>query len=76
MSTVEEIEAAIPKLSTAEVEHLRVWLESHFQNRQTVGAGRVQKKRSALHLRPLSGTWTGERILRSATLAEEMLARK
>ena len=32
MSTVEEIEAAIPKLSRAEVEALRIWLDDFLED--------------------------------------------
>ncbi|MBI4327297.1 MAG: type II toxin-antitoxin system Phd/YefM family antitoxin [Chloroflexi bacterium] len=32
-------------------------------------------RRSALHLTPLPGRWTGEAVLRSGDLAEEMFAR-
>ena len=31
MSTVQEIEAAIPKLSQAELEQLRVWFEDYLE---------------------------------------------
>ena len=33
MSTVQEIEAAIPKLSRAELEELRVWFEDYLEDR-------------------------------------------
>jgi hypothetical protein len=33
MSTVQEIEAAIPKLSRAELEQLRVWFEDYLEER-------------------------------------------
>lgn len=32
MSTVQEIEAAIPKLSPAELERLRVWFEDYLED--------------------------------------------
>lgn len=32
MSTVQEIEAAIPKLSRAELEELRVWFEVYLED--------------------------------------------
>jgi hypothetical protein len=32
MSTVREIEAAIPKLSRAELEEFRVWFENYVEN--------------------------------------------
>ena len=32
MSTVQEIEAAIPKLSRAELEELRVWFEEYLED--------------------------------------------
>ena len=32
MSTVQEIEAAIPKLSPAELEQLRVWFEDYLED--------------------------------------------
>ncbi|MEP6668983.1 MAG: hypothetical protein ABJF10_07525 [Chthoniobacter sp.] len=31
MSTIQEIEAAIPRLSRAEVEQLRVWIEDYLE---------------------------------------------
>jgi len=33
MSTVEEIEAAIPRLSRDEVEKLRAWIEDYLEDR-------------------------------------------
>lgn len=33
MSTVQEIEAAIPRLSRAELEQLRVWFEDYLEDR-------------------------------------------
>jgi hypothetical protein len=75
MSTVQEIEAAIPKLSPAEVEELRAWLENYFLGRQKTANGQI-KKRSVLHLRPLPGKWVGETVLKSGDLADEMLARE
>jgi hypothetical protein len=33
MSTVQEIEAAIPRLSRAELEELRVWFEEYLEDR-------------------------------------------
>jgi hypothetical protein len=71
MSTVKEIEAAIPKLSPAELQELRIWLENYFQARQTTH-GQIKKQRSVLHLRPLPGTWIGESILKSSEIADEM----
>ena len=74
MSTVKEIEAAIPKLSPAEVQELRAWLENYFQSRQKTANGQI-KRRSVLRLRPLPGEWTGETVLKSGDLADEMFAR-
>lgn len=34
MSTVQEIEAAIPKLSRAEVEEIRDWIEDYFDDQK------------------------------------------
>ena len=31
MSTIQEIEAAIPRLSRAEVERLRIWIEDYLE---------------------------------------------
>lgn len=73
MSTVQEIEAAIPQLSSAELEELRAWLEDFFRGRES-GNGQTPK-RSVLHLRPLAGQWIGERVLKSGDLAEEMFGR-
>jgi hypothetical protein len=33
MSTVQEIEAAIPRLSRAEVEELRAWIEEYLEEK-------------------------------------------
>ena len=33
MSTVQEIEAAIPRLSRAEVEELRTWIEDYLEEK-------------------------------------------
>ena len=33
MSTVEEIEAAIPKLSRAEIEEIREWIDDYLEDR-------------------------------------------
>ena len=46
MSTVKEIEAAISKLSPAELEELRGWLEKFFQSHESsrlAGAGHLPK---------------------------------
>ena len=72
MSTVEDIEAAIPKLSPAEQEELRAWLDNFFRRRDS---GQAKRRRSVLHLRALPGQWTGESILKSGDLAGEMLGR-
>ena len=74
MSTVKEIEAAIPKLSPAELEELRAWLEHFVQTRQNANA-QSKKRRSVLHLRRLPGQWIGEPVLKSGDLADEMFAR-
>jgi hypothetical protein len=74
MSTVKEIEAAIPKLSPAEVEELRAWLENYFAGPQKTANGQM-KKRSVLHVRSLPGKWIGETVLKSGDLADEMFAR-
>jgi hypothetical protein len=74
MSTVKEIEAAIPKLSPAELEELRAWLENFFQKRQNADA-HPQRRRSVLHLRSLPGQWIGEPVLKSSDLTDEMFAR-
>jgi len=74
ISTVIEIEAAIPKLPPAEVEELRAWLENYFQGRQKTANEQI-KKRSVLHLRSLPGKWIGETVLKSGDLADEMFAR-
>jgi hypothetical protein len=74
MSTVKEIEAAIPKLSPAKVEELRAWLENYFQGQQKTANVQI-KKRSMLRLHSLSGKWIGETVLKSGDLADEMFAR-
>ena len=75
MSTVKEIAAAIPKLSHAEVEELRAWLESYSQCRQKTDTGKTTNRRSVLHLRSLPGKWIGEPVFKSGDLADEMCAR-
>ena len=74
MSTVREIEAAIPKLSPAELDELRAWLEEFFGNREG-GNGAINKRRSVLHLRSLPGQWIGDTVLKSGDLADEMFSR-
>jgi hypothetical protein len=74
MSTVKEIEAAIPNLSPPELEELRAWLEKFFQDRGSV-SGQAGKRRSVLRLRALPGQWIGEPILKSGDLADEMFER-
>lgn len=74
MSTVKEIEAAIPKLSLAELEELRAWLENYFQGRQRGANGQI-KKRSVLRLHSLPGKWIGETVLKSGDRADEMFTR-
>jgi hypothetical protein len=74
MSTVKEIEAAIPKLSPAELEELRAWLEKFFQSHDTAN-GQVGKRRSVRRLRALPGQWIGEPVLKSGDLADEMFDR-
>ena len=75
MSTVKEIEAAIPDLSPAELEELRAWLENYFQNRHQRSTPQLRKPRSVLQLHSLPGKWIGENILKSADLADEMFDR-
>ena len=76
MSTVKEIEAVIPKLSPAEIAELRVWFENYFQSQRKASNGQMKKRRSLIHLRSLPGQWTGERVLKSGDLADEMFARE
>src|SRR5436309_5382 len=76
MSTVKEIEAAIPKLSPAELEELRAWLEKYFQASQKTAKDEIKKRRSVLRLRSLPGKWVGETVLKSGDLADEMFARE
>jgi hypothetical protein len=77
MSTVREIEAAIPKLSSAEIEELRAWLENYVLRQQkTVNRQPAKHRRSVLHLRSLPGKWIGESVLKSGDLADEMFARE
>ena len=75
MSTVKEIQAAVPKLSVAEVEELRAWLENFLQKGLKPN-GEAERRRSVLHLQPLSGQWIGEATLKSGDLADEMFARE
>ena len=72
MSTLQEIEAAIPQLSPGELQQLRAWLENFFRERAN---GQSEKRRSVRHLRPLQGQWVGEPVLKSGDLADEMFAR-
>lgn len=74
MTTVKEIEVAIPKLSPAELEELRAWLENYFQRHQKTANGPI-KKRSVYRLHSLPGKWIGETVLKSGDLADEMFAR-
>jgi len=41
-----------------------------------VSASPRRERRSVLHLRTLPGKWTGETVLRSGDLADEMFARE
>jgi len=43
MSTVEEIEAAIPKLSRAEIEELRVWIDDFLEDQLELKDEVIQK---------------------------------
>ena len=74
MSTLKEIEAAIPNLSRAELEELHAWLERFFQRPESA-IQQAKSRRSVLHLRSLPGKWIGEPVLRSGDLADEMFAR-
>ena len=74
VSTVKEIEAAIPKLSPAELQELRGWFENYFQRFENTN-GQIKKRCSVLGLRPLAGKWIGEPVLKSGDLADEMFAR-
>ena len=74
VSTVNEIEAAIPKLWPTELEELRVWLEDFFRRRRS-SSGQTKRRRSVIHLRALPGQWIGERVIKSGDLADEMFAR-
>jgi hypothetical protein len=76
MSTVKEIEAAIPKLSPAELEEFRVWLEDYFQSSAKSQNGQTKNRRSVIGIRPLTGKWVGETVLKSGDLADEMFARQ
>jgi hypothetical protein len=75
MNTIKDIEAAIPKLSRAELEELRLWLENYVNGQSKRRDGQSQK-RSVLRLRSVPGRWIGERILKSGDLADEMFARE
>jgi len=76
MSTVKEIEAAIPKLSPVELDEVRSWLENYVEGQRQNPNRQVKNRRSMLHLRALPGTWIGERVLKSGDLADEMFAPK
>jgi len=76
VSTVKEIEAAIPKLSPAELKELRAWLERYLGSQQKTPAGEIKKSCSVLNLPSLSGQWVGEPVLKSGNLADEMFARE
>jgi hypothetical protein len=43
MSTVQEIEAAIPKLSRAEIEELRVWIDDFLEDQLEIRNEVIQK---------------------------------
>jgi hypothetical protein len=43
MSTVEEIEAAIPKLSRAEIEELRLWIDDFLEDQLELKDEVIQK---------------------------------
>jgi hypothetical protein len=75
MNTIKDIEAAIPKLSLAELEELRLWFENYVNSQPKRRNGQNQK-RSVLRLRSLPGRWIGERVLKSGDLADEMFARE
>lgn len=76
MSTVKDIEAAIPNLSSAELDELRMWLDDYIQQQRKRANGQtVGQRRSILHLRSLPGRWIGEPVLKSGDLADEMFAR-
>ena len=75
MNTIKDIEAAIPKLSRAELEELRLWLENYVNSQSKRGNGQNQK-RSILRLRSLPGRWIGKRVLKSGDLADEMFSRE
>ncbi len=61
MSTLKEIEAAIPRLTSQEIAELRAWLDDHFEDsleltdevkaeldeaRRDIAAGRVRTRRT------------------------------
>jgi hypothetical protein len=70
MSTLQEIEAAIPQLPRREAEALRAWLDE-FLTQPGGGASR-----SIEGLPTLSGKWIGEDVIKSGDIAEEMFDRR
>ena len=57
MSTVQEIEAAIPRLTRTEIEELRAWIEDYLEDQleltDDVKASLDQSRRDGKHLVPI-----------------------
>jgi len=57
MSTVQEIEAAIPKLSRAELEQLRTWFENYLEDHLEL-TDEVKAKLDESHREIASGNYS------------------
>ena len=60
MSTVKEIEAAIPQLTRAEVEELREWIEGYLEDQLEL-ADEVKSKLDQSHREIAAGQFTSRR---------------
>ena len=57
MSTVKEIEAAIPKLSRAEIEEIREWIDDYLENQLELN-GEVKAKLDQSRAEIAAGQYT------------------
>ena len=57
MSTVKEIEAAIPKLSRAEIEEIRDWIDDYLEDRFEL-TDEVKAKLDQSHCEVANGQYT------------------
>ncbi len=61
MSTVQEIEAAIPRLSPAELEELRAWFEDYLEARLKL-TNEVKTKLDESHWEIAAGHYTTRQV--------------